>query len=717
MMHKIRRTMVQGALQKMERLPGMMFQGERNAHCFVIAPMEGVSFAGYGVAGRCVREDRADVNISGYLDAGGNAVVPVTPACCDVPGLAKFFVYVVKDEETVCVYACWADIQHTQGGGTAEDGEPIIEYYPDERMDAIEEAVDGLAPAIIETAGPAAVAQFPDGAEGMPMQLSVQIQPTQDLHGYDAPWPAGGSINLWPHGERLEAAAAYELPAHSGQLILSFCKNPDTSMSINYLLDGETKWRVMMEDASPARLERWSFMLPEETAQVLIPASGSDPAYNIMLESRGSSANPSDFVPYANVCPIQGYDEATVTVSPTEKAADGAATAFSFPAPVYAGTLTIFRNGSGRLAARPCYASYNGEALVGPWLSSLDAYEPGKTPTIGAQVVDLGGEETISLFAPGRIKSLAGQNFVWCDVGAVTAHYTADTKTYVDAGNASGAALARVTSLDETELAPGTAIEAVGIPVYVADVSQYAAYGIAEKGWHVFARIKAPDGESVTAETAITGAAGDIAELGADHVDLAVRFDTTAQSVPVTIRWGGAEDRYIFKASDLAARNLDYRVTFYIYDLDPYCTWTYALTTDTAFVANKQYYTKDGDVYTPAAVTAGDAVPADAYYNHSKVTFAGMTANVTYKLDTIIDCPVEIVLPEVADDGHGAWFEVQLRYDTTRSCTLLPPAGVKVGTAQTQAQSAGINTIDLQYTIAGDVKMWTLLNTHSNIPA
>lgn len=322
--------------------------------------------------------------------------------------------------------------------------------------------------------------------------------------------------------------------------------------------------------------------------------------------------------------------------------------------------------------------------------------------------------------------------------------------------------LSRVTSLDNTALAPGNAIEAVGIPVYVQDVTPYAAYGITATGWYVFARIAAPAGEAVTAGTTITGAAGYIATVGGDHVDLAVRFDTTAQSVPVTIAWGNVTDRFVFKASDLAARNLDYRVTFYIYNITPYATWSYALTTDTAFAENKAYYTKDEndvytlaqvqtkayaltadtafqaektyytkdcDTYTAATVTVGDPVTADTYYeqstvpvpentyyNHSKLHFEGMVANVTYMLPDVVDCPIEIALPEIADDGHGAWFEIQMRYDASRSCTLLPPEGVKVGTAQTQAQTAGINTIDLQYTVAGDVKMWTLLNTHSNIP-
>lgn len=275
----------------------------------------------------------------------------------------------------------------------------------------------------------------------------------------------------------------------------------------------------------------------------------------------------------------------------------------------------------------------------------------------------------------------------------------------------------KITTLDNTVLAQGRVVEAIGVPIYIKETSEYSAYGITESGWYVFARVSATRSTTVSASTTVTGAAGYIANIGADHIDLAIRFDTTAQSVPVEINWGTYVDNFVFKASDLAVRNLDYRVTFYIYDIARYCTWEYTLTADTTFTAGKNYYTKDGDTYTLATVTAGDAVPADTYYNHSKLTFSGMVPNVTYKLDTIVDCPIEIVLPEVADDGHGAWFEIQMRYDTTRSCTLVPPTGVKIGTAQTQAQSGGINTIDLQYTIAGDVKMWTLLNTHSNIPA
>lgn len=84
---------------------------------------------------------------------------------------------------------------------------------------------------------------------------------------------------------------------------------------------------------------------------------------------------------------------------------------------VYAGTVDVV---TGALKSRPYYPSYNGETLAGPWVSSMDEYAPGATPTIGAQVVDLGGVETETQLAAQDILTLAGQNNVWSDAGPVT---------------------------------------------------------------------------------------------------------------------------------------------------------------------------------------------------------------------------------------------------------------------------------------------------------
>ena len=445
----------------------------------------------------------------------------------------------------------------------------------------------------------------------------------------------------------------------------------------------------------------------------------------------------------------------------------------------------------------------------------------------------------------------------------------------------------RVNSLTQTPLASNTVIESVGILAYVSenDLQTYSAYGLTETGWYVFARISAPAGVSVASGTTVTGADGYIKTVGAAYVDVAVRFNVAALSKAVTITWAvGKIDSYVFKATDLAVRNLDYRTTFYVYDAAPYVTWEYKPNTDAAFVGTeyyvlnsgsyvraavkafdpvpadtyythayvltedetfqdgKTYYTKEGTVYTEAEVTAGESVTANTYYEdqytlttdrefvgtkyyleangayaqaavkagescyvyyedlytltedetfqdgktyytlednvytqaevtpgdpvtpdtyyehsyvqtqddafiedkayytyngtaysaatvtagepvpdvylvHAKVTFQGLVRNVTYKLDEVIDCGQEYILPEIEDETHGCWFELRLRHSGSFSSTLVPPEGVKIATEHTQAETAGINMVDLHYTDVAGVKVWRFLNTHSSIPA
>ena len=88
----------------------------------------------------------------------------------------------------------------------------------------------------------------------------------------------------------------------------------------------------------------------------------------------------------------------------------------SFLQTIYGGELDVT---NGILKARPYYASYNGETLVGPWISSMDAYTQGGTPTTGAQVVDMGGTETTIQVQPTAIRTLDGVNNLWADCGDI----------------------------------------------------------------------------------------------------------------------------------------------------------------------------------------------------------------------------------------------------------------------------------------------------------
>lgn len=87
---------------------------------------------------------------------------------------------------------------------------------------------------------------------------------------------------------------------------------------------------------------------------------------------------------------------------------------------VYGGTLDMVR---GKLNVKPYYASYSGQTLVGPWISSHDKYVAGATLTTGAQVVDMGAAGTEYDVTPQTIKTLLGTNNIWADAGEMSIEY------------------------------------------------------------------------------------------------------------------------------------------------------------------------------------------------------------------------------------------------------------------------------------------------------
>lgn len=176
----------------------------------------------------------------------------------------------------------------------------------------------------------------------------------------------------------------------------------------------------------------------------------------------------------------------------------------------------------------------------------------------------------------------------------------------------------RVVALAGEELAVGTVIDVVGIPTYVDDVGDYSAYGLEDPGWYVFARVLAREGVVVTTGASVEGAAGYRMGIGDDHVDLAVRFEVAALSQTVTVDWGTTEDTLVFRASDLATRNLDYRVTYFVYDLSPFATFEFVRSADQRFVGT-EYWVVDAEAdlgYSRAAVEAYDVVPT-AYFERT----------------------------------------------------------------------------------------------------
>ena len=73
-------------------------------------------------------------------------------------------------------------------------------------------------------------------------------------------------------------------------------------------------------------------------------------------------------------------------------------------------------------------ASYNGETLTGRWVSSMDTYVAGTTPTTGAEVAyELATPTEITGLTPhADISTLLGDNNVYADTGTTEVEYRAD---------------------------------------------------------------------------------------------------------------------------------------------------------------------------------------------------------------------------------------------------------------------------------------------------
>ena len=118
-------------------------------------------------------------------------------------------------------------------------------------------------------------------------------------------------------------------------------------------------------------------------------------------------------VEYADSNPTAtDYEAANITTIPISFPAG--MTVYGGYVDVLHGTLTVTH---GEIA------SYNGETINGPWISSMDVYAAGATPTTGAQVVYPLTVPVQYQLTPTAISSLAGVNHIWADTGNVTLAY------------------------------------------------------------------------------------------------------------------------------------------------------------------------------------------------------------------------------------------------------------------------------------------------------
>lgn len=189
-----------------------------------------------------------------------------------------------------------------------------------------------------------AIASFPDGTNLFSAKsLTVDINPIQDLHGYDAPWVGGAGKNKFDESLMKDQAAW-------NNITLTLKPNTTYVMSTNMPLQASTDGLYCYFNVTSSTYLVYDGHAPAVTTgddgTLTVHqrrASGNDSFANYHWQiEEGSTA--TTFTPYANICPISGWTGCEVVVSPTQDAQDGTTYPISWQTEagtVYGGTVDV----------------------------------------------------------------------------------------------------------------------------------------------------------------------------------------------------------------------------------------------------------------------------------------------------------------------------------------------------------------------------------------
>lgn len=284
-----------------------------------------------------------------------------------------------------------------------------------------------------------AVSSFNDGTDLPLNKLKVSIESVQDLHGYDAPWVGGAGKNKFDKDDSNSIIEAYfsgSTPTirvnGNAKTIFVKCKT-STTYTVSKTIG--TRFIVGYTKELPIANAAVYGIISDSSQSAITITTGADAEYLVafvynvtsdtitaeaMIASlqveEGSTA--TSYEPYSNICPISGWDEVNVTVAnDVDNPTISNVYTFDLDGTRYGGTLDVV---SGVLTVTNAnIVSYNREIINEPWISSMDVYSAGTTPTTGAQVVyPLATPQTIQL-TPTAVRSLIGLNNIWADTGDI----------------------------------------------------------------------------------------------------------------------------------------------------------------------------------------------------------------------------------------------------------------------------------------------------------
>lgn len=221
-------------------------------------------------------------------------------------------------------------------------GAAVLESIPadytelSDSVSNLKSALNTKAGIIRDTASGAIASFVPDATIPDLLGLSVALEPIQDLHGYDSPWPAGGGKNKFDQDTfyasykqsdgsfillgSQSGSERFYIPSELVEKQLTFSamvRKPSGSTITNIRVAcnvGGTTTYGNNVNASSYTLTQITFT-PTSTSDFVLITYGSNGEQQLQFKDVqleiGSSA--TTFATYSNLCPISGRDSVEVT--------------------------------------------------------------------------------------------------------------------------------------------------------------------------------------------------------------------------------------------------------------------------------------------------------------------------------------------------------------------------------------------------------------------
>lgn len=190
--------------------------------------------------------------------------------------------------------------------------------------------------------GPVNIASFNDGLKNKKIkQLIVAVEPQQDLHGYDNPWPAGGGKNLWKeytsetkdgvtitnsngkltiNGGNADNDVFFDIDVNysvtSGQSIIMAAFNPVASTNRLTLFAitsiGIGNPQVNLNSANAISTQSAGNDAILNKLRLRVPSGQTYTNFVLYPYLQIGGTAPTSWSPYSNICPISGWTGAKV---------------------------------------------------------------------------------------------------------------------------------------------------------------------------------------------------------------------------------------------------------------------------------------------------------------------------------------------------------------------------------------------------------------------